>query len=68
MKSYKSFLAEKLEEFIAYREHLWIRNRNSRSLLAVFDQYVIQQKRIGLILPLGFSWNFRAKYQAVIEQ
>ncbi len=44
MKAYESFLAEKLEEFIAYRENLGIINRNSRPLLAVFDQYVIHQK------------------------
>jgi integrase len=44
MKVYKSFLAEKLEKFIVYRENLGIRNRNSQAFLVVFDQYVIEQK------------------------
>jgi integrase len=44
MKAYESFLAEKLEAFLAYRQNLGIRNRNTRAFLLVFDQYVTSQK------------------------
>lgn len=44
MKGFESFLADKLEEFISYRENLGLKNRSIRSYLRCFDRHIIGKK------------------------
>ena len=65
MKAYKSFLAEHLVEFIAYRENLEIKNRNSQAFLAVFDQYIIEQKADWPDFTPRFFLEFQGKMSGI---
>lgn len=65
MKAYKSFLGKELEEFIAYRETLGIRNRNTRAFLAVFDQYITHQKVDWLDFTPRFFLEFQGKISGI---
>ncbi len=44
MKPFESFLAHDLEEYIAWRESLGLKNRNFRAFLRSFDRHVIHKK------------------------
>ncbi len=44
MKSFESFLADKLEEFISYRHDLGLKNRSLRSHLRYLDNHVIKKR------------------------
>lgn len=61
MKTYESFLTEQMEKFIAYREHLGIKIRNAQSFLAVFDQYVMEQKADWSDFTPRFFLEFQSK-------
>jgi len=65
MKAYESFLAEKMEAFIVYRENLGIRNRNSRAFLTVFDQYVIRKKANWSDFTPGFFLEFQSTISGI---
>jgi site-specific recombinase XerD len=42
MKPFKSFLSDKLEEFLSYRNSLGLKNRSVRSYLRRFDRHITQ--------------------------
>lgn len=44
MKPFECFLAHELDEFIAWRENLGLKNRNFRSYLRSFDRHVTHKK------------------------
>jgi len=48
MKPFESFLAPALEEFVAWRENMALKNRNFRTYLRYFDHYVLET---------GAEWN-----------
>jgi len=61
MKPFESFLAPKLEEFIAYRLSLGYAKRGIRSTLLSFDQYLKEQQAEGVLLPPSFFLELREK-------
>jgi integrase/recombinase XerD len=52
MKPFKSFLAQHLEDYVAYRGTLGYTDKNIRSLLKQFDQYVAE-KEVSQLLTLN---------------
>lgn len=42
MKPFESFLSDKLEEFLAYRQGLGLKNRSVKSYLRRFDRHIIE--------------------------
>jgi len=61
MKPFESFLAPKLQEFIAYRLSLGYAKRGIRSALLSFDQYLKEQQAEGILLPPSFFLELREK-------
>ena len=61
MKPFESFLAPKLQEFIAYRLSLGYAKRGIRSALLSFDQYLKEQQAEGVLLPPSFFLELREK-------
>jgi site-specific recombinase XerD len=60
MKRFESFLAHKLEEFIAYREQLGYAKPTSLSHLRTFDRYLKKKKPVEEILPPAFFLELQA--------
>ncbi|NOR26031.1 MAG: tyrosine-type recombinase/integrase [Desulforhopalus sp.] len=60
MKRFDSFLVHKLEEFIAYREHLGYEKKTSLSHLRTFDRYLTKKKPVEEVLPPSFFLELRA--------
>jgi site-specific recombinase XerD len=60
MKHFESFLAPKLEEFLAYRENLGYAMRSYRSYLHTFDRYLKETKAERDVLCPGFFLDMRA--------
>ena len=60
MKSFKSFLAPQIQEFIAYRQNLGYQIRHSKSHLKTFDQYLKDQKIEKSLLPPSFFLQLRS--------
>jgi len=60
MKPFESFLAPKLEEFLAYRENLGYAMRTYRSYLLTFDRYLKDTKAERNSLCPGFFLDMRA--------
>jgi len=60
MKNFESFLAPKLEEFLAYRENLGYAMRTYRSYLLIFDRYLKEKKAERNSLRPGFFLEMRA--------
>jgi len=61
MKPFESFLAPKLEEFIAYRLSLGYAKRGIRSALLSFDHYLKEQQAQEIALPPSFFLELREK-------
>ena len=61
MKPFESFLAPKLQEFIAYRLSLGYAKKSIRSALLSFDQYLKEQQADWVILPPSFFLELREK-------
>jgi integrase/recombinase XerD len=61
MKPFESFLAPKLEEFIAYRLSLGYAKRGIRSALLSFDRYLKEQQPQEMVLPSSFFLELREK-------
>jgi len=60
MKRFDSFLAHKLEEFIAYREQLGYAKPTSLSHLRTFDRYLNEKKLVEEILSPAFFLELQA--------
>jgi site-specific recombinase XerD len=60
MKAFKSFIAEKLEEYIAYREGLGYMEKNLRLCLSYLDGYLAEQAPDWDIFTPLFFLTFRA--------
>jgi site-specific recombinase XerD len=61
MKPFESFLAPKLDEFIAYRLSLGYAKRGIRSALLSFDHYLKEQQPQQMVLPPSFFLALREK-------
>ena len=61
MKPFESFLAPKLEAFIAYRLSLGYAKRGIRSALLSFDHYLKEQQAEEIVLPPSFFLELREK-------
>ncbi len=61
MKPFESFLAPKLQAFIAYRLSLGYAKRGIRSALLSFDHYVKEQQAQEIVLPPSFFLELREK-------
>jgi len=60
MKSFESFMAPQLKEFLAYRESLGYAIKGYRSYLNIFDRYLKETKAEWVSLHPGFFLEMRA--------
>ena len=61
MKPFESFMAQKMEEYIVYRENLGYEKKGLRWLLLVFDRYLREQNADWDLLQPSFFLELRGK-------
>jgi site-specific recombinase XerD len=59
MKPFKSFLANRFEEFLTYRHDLGLKEKSIRTLLRRFDRYLVAQDADWQDLKPGFFLDFQ---------
>ncbi len=63
MKQFKSFLAQKLEEFLLYKQNLGYSHSKSRTNLLIFDHYLQEKNADWQSLQLEFFLEFREYFK-----
>ena len=61
MKPFESFMAQKMEEYIVYRENLGYEKKGLRWRLLVFDRYLREQNADWDLLQPSFFLELRGK-------